>query len=919
MNISELESNFKNPPKNYSPFVRWWWFGCNITPEELEYELEEISKKGFGGVEIQSIYAPFKRDKKPEDEIIKFLSPKWLNLVEFAVNKSKELNITVDMTFGNGWPFGGPYIPKEKASSKLESFTIRTIGKKIITRGISKYLSRPEDIVALIAIPKKKDNNNSTLDNKDFIDIMPFLKRGKIEWKIPRGKWIIKGYFNGKTNQMVKRAAPGGEGFVLDHLDRDAFKIHSDNFGGKLIEKFGADLGKSFNAFFCDSWEVYHENWTRNFISKFKELKGYNLTPYLPTLAITHHLQKLRQKITNNEEIIRYNYDYKDVHASLIKEEFFKQFVDYCHSVNVKARVQPYVAPTDLLYIYGLLDILEIEGFGKHGIGSTYYGGVDPRLASSGAHIYQKNTVSCESFTWLGEHFSVSLEHLKREADQIILHGINYIIYHGYPYSPRNEGNPGWVFYASILANHNNTWWPYIADLNLFLTRCSYISRNSINVADWAIYLPYHDEWSDKPGILKKLRLALRENGHFTDFDYVNDERLLNDAKLRNNRLLIGNGDYLGLILWNIEYLPLKTALKLVQLADQGLNLILIGNIPHNAPGMNALQQGDCEKVKELFEGIKFKATSSNPSSTNLFWYNSLKELDLFYKVKSIQPDFIVKFPNNKKVPIKYLHQRIIDADLYFIVNESGEYIEFEADLREKGFLELWDPIDGSICSLINDYPIKMALNKYESKWLIVRRDERKINTIPQISRKKDDLESIFKEIHLVQGWNIIFQWPDNAFPVQKSGQFIIENSNLFDWTSKKQTRYFSGTAIYEIKISLLEEDIRLSSSILLDLGKFHEIASISVNGTFIQNLWVTDKKIDLIHYVKSGQNHLEIKITNLLLNKIIGYARNRIKWRRDYYLVNQQYLPFKPRIMKLLSSGLLGPVKIKFIKELKK
>lgn len=917
MNITELESNFKNPPKDYSPFVRWWWFGCNITQEELAFQLEEISKKGFGGVEIQSIYAPFKRDRRPKDEIIQFLSPKWLDLVEFAIKKAKELNLIVDMTFGNGWPFGGPYITKEMASSKLECFKVHHLGKSFLAKGLSKYLSQPNELVALIAVPKKKDRNNSILNTKEIIDIKPYIKNGKIEWKKPQGKWVILGFFNGKTKQMVKRAAPGGEGFVLDHLNRDAFKIHADNFGGTLINKFGLDLGKLFNAFFCDSWEVYNENWTRNFIPKFLEQKGYDLTPHIPDLSITSILKKIKQKITINDETIRNNYDYRDVHASLIKEEFFKQFVEYCHSVNVKARVEPYVAPTDLLYAYGLLDILEIEGFGKHGIGSTYYGGVDPRLASSGAHVYKKDTVSCESFTWIGEHFSVSLEQLKQEADQIILHGINYIIYHGCPYSPRAEGNPGWVFYASVLANHNNTWWSYINELNSFITRCSYISRNSINVADWAVYLPYHDEWSDKLGILKKLRLALRESGHFTDFDYVNDERLLNEAKISNNRLLIGNGNYLGLILWNVEYLPLHVALKIVKLADQGLNLILIGDIPHNAPGLNALQRGEPEKVKEIFENLKLKAMDSINPSHNIFWYKNLNELDNLYKYKSIKPDFVATLLNNQKAPVKYLHQRILDADLYFIVNESDESIELEVDIREQGSLELWDPIDGSLFSLKNEYPVKLCLNRLESKWLVVKKTESKNKIISQIKKEKNDSISESHEIHLDQHWRITFQWPENAFPVEKSRQFIIEDSTLFDWTSNKETRFFSGTATYEVRFSLADEDIKHSKEMLLNLGKIHEIASISVNGTFIQNIWFGNRILDIKPYVKSGSNHLEIKITNLLLNKIIGFARNRIKWRRDYYFVNQHYLPFKPRIMKLLSSGLLGPVIIRVIKKI--
>jgi hypothetical protein len=59
--------------------------------------------------------------------------------------------------------------------------------------------------------------------------------------------------------------------------------------------------------------------------------------------------------------------------------------------------------------------------------------------------------------TWLTEHFKTSLSQIKPEMDQLFLNGINRVFFHGAPYTPQEAPWPGWLFYASILVNQNNT------------------------------------------------------------------------------------------------------------------------------------------------------------------------------------------------------------------------------------------------------------------------------------------------------------------------------------------------------------------------------------------------------------------------------------------------------------------------------
>jgi hypothetical protein len=93
---------------------------------------------------------------------------------------------------------------------------------------------------------------------------------------------------------------------------------------------------------------------------------------------------------------------------------------------------------------------------------------------------------------------------------------------------------------------------------------------------------------------------------------------------------------------------------------------------------------------------------------------------------------------------------------------------------------------------------------------------------------------------------------------------------------------------------------------IVLDLGVVKDFAEVLVNGKDLGVLWKPPFRIDVTGAVQPGKNTLEIKVTNLWPNRLIGDAglpeTERVTW------VN--WNPYKPD-SPLLDSGLLGPVKL--------
>ena len=97
------------------PWTRWWWLGSGVDQANLTRELEGFAKAGIGGVEICPIYGAI----GAEDRFLEFLSPKWLAMLAHTTTEARRLGLGVDLTTGTGWPFGGPMVTPDMASSGI--------------------------------------------------------------------------------------------------------------------------------------------------------------------------------------------------------------------------------------------------------------------------------------------------------------------------------------------------------------------------------------------------------------------------------------------------------------------------------------------------------------------------------------------------------------------------------------------------------------------------------------------------------------------------------------------------------------------------------------------------------------------------------------------------------------------------------
>lgn len=169
------------------------------------------------------------------------------------------------------------------------------------------------------------------------------------------------------TGQMVKRAAVGAEGFVLDHYDRSAIDIHLKTVGEPMLK---ALANTPPHAIFSDSLEVYNADWTSDFLAAFRARRGYDLSPYLPALA---------GDIGDNTFAIRH--DWARTLTELFEERYLIPLGDWAHAHKTLLRSQTYGIPPASLSSNSLVDLPEGEGADWRQFSTT-------RWASSASHLY---------------------------------------------------------------------------------------------------------------------------------------------------------------------------------------------------------------------------------------------------------------------------------------------------------------------------------------------------------------------------------------------------------------------------------------------------------------------------------------------------------------------------------------------------
>lgn len=109
------------------------------------------------------------------------------------------------------------------------------------------------------------------------------------------------------------------------------------------------------------------------------------------------------------------------------------------------------------------------------------------------------------------------------------------------------------------------------------------------------------------------------------------------------------------------------------------------------------------------------------------------------------------------------------------------------------------------------------------------------------------------------------------TFPEGKQAPEQVKLKELVSWTEHGDpgVKYFSGTAIYSSEFTYKKGTEE--KDVFLNLGEVKNVAEVSLNGKNLGTLWKPPFRLEVGDVLKEGKNVIEIKITNLWVNRLVG------------------------------------------------
>jgi hypothetical protein len=954
------EKEFANPPLEARPGALWPWLNGYVNKGQITKELEEMKAKGMRGAIIWDLGSLVDPEKIiPAGPA--FLGKESLEAIHWAMDVASDLGLELGLAASSSWNAGGAWIGPEDASQALVWSETRVDGP----RSFNDILPLPEKTgrlygdVAVMAVPFEKGTESS--DASAVINLGRFLdKTGRLNWEVPKGSWKILRFVGRNTGQRLECPSPHSDGLVIDHLSRKAIDNHLAFMLNKLKEG-RRDLG-SLKYFFFDSYEVWEgTDWTGDWLRAFVDRYGYDPLPYFPALA--------GRVIGSKEKTERFMHDFLKNASDLIIENHFRRAHEILTQNGLKLIAEAGhggSARVDVLKAMGAVDIPMGEFWNHERFWVT-------KEAASAAHIYGKKLIPSESLTgW--QHWKDGPLGYKRLIDIAFCAGLNQVTFHTFAHNPPEAGRPGFAYHAGEHFNVNSTWWNFSEPLLDYLSRCCAMLQQGQFVADVCLYYgdqapnlvpsrridpsvrPVFDEATQCLHCGKPRPVQAESLGLGYDYDYVDEEILVNRMRVDNGRIVLPDG-----LSYRLLVLPDRTDIspaalgKIEELVKAGA--VVVGRKPDRSNSLKDYPHCD-DVVKDIAAKVwgpagGEKAKVHAYGKGKVTWGKSLREA---LADMGMGPDFAVENVQNQDQHIDYIHRRTKKEDYYFVSNSSFQAEEVSCKFRVEGNRTpfLWDPADGSISRCYEFEPVAggvrltLTMAPVSSVFVVFKKEDTPGGPLTvrraakkdargnpgSFDRKDVEILSCDKQRVSVRIWtagtyqfenargltcrvkadsippDILLRQPWKvAFPKGWGAPDSLLWNGLASWADSPDpgVKYFSGTASYSNSFVIPQDDPQKGHSLFLDLGKLKEVAEVFVNGKSAGILWKEPFRVDISRFVKPGDNALDITVTNLWNNRIVGDLQpgNRTAYARTN--IKKLFSAKTP----LISSGLLGPVKI--------
>jgi hypothetical protein len=942
--------------REMKPWTRWWWHGSAVEADGLTTQLQQLHEVGIGGVEITPIYGV----RGTETRFLRYLSPEWMTMLDHALATAQRLGLGVDMATGTGWPFGGPWVDERTAPRTIvhrswnldggqrlndpirarQTPLVRAVGAQIhvvnegapgdpprgatLTQPIANPAARPIQIGDLVE-PVEANRNLQALaleqvkyardlplavlvasgPNGASIDLTSRVDAaGMLDWTAPDGRWTLDAIFAGWHGKLVERAAPGGEGNVIDHFSRDAIRRYVLPFD----RAFASRRLDGLRGFFNDSYEVDdasgQADWTGGLFEEFRKRRGYDLRQQLPALFG-------RDAADRNALVIA---DYRETIADLLLETFTAEWAQWAKRRNKVVRNQAHGSPASILDLYAASGIPETEGYEIQRF----------KWATSAAHVAGKPLVSAEAATWLGEHFRSTLADVRAALDRFFVAGVNHIVYHGTAYSPPSEPWPGWLFYAAVAFSPQNTWWDDFAALNAYVTRTQSFLQTSRADHDVLLYYPLYDALSVRGNAMlthfggaspraqgtafEQAAESMQHRGY--TYDFISDRQLRATRTVGRELRTAGGARYRVLILPASRFIPLETLESIIGLATAGATVISLEDWPSGVSGL-ADQERRRRRLTLLLDSVRFgSADAGGILEARVGRGRVLRGavLDALLERAGVHRE--------RLVDTGLAFSRRIDANdrrIYFLSNPTDRAVDGWLPLTEtRSSITIFDPMSGALGRARTRAAAATGIEVFAR--IPAGGSVILTTSMSPATASFAYYDAAGPATPIAGPWRVDFVKGGPERPASRT----IEK--LTSWTTigGDEMQRFSGSADYTVRFS--RPGTPTADAWEVNLGTVRDSARVTLNGREQATLIGPTYRLTVPASALAETNTLTIRVTNLAANRVADLDRRGVPWKKFYNVNFPARLPdnrgadglFSAAKWTPLDSGLIGPVTIR-------
>lgn len=706
---AQVASAWKAPPPEYGPEP---YYGLNgsISTEQIERDLDTLHGLGFQAVTVQAGYnTPFE-----------YLSPAYFAFFSTFVAEAKKRNMRVWIVDDAGYPsgFAGGKFSSEEPELRMQALEVPQ--NIPAAGGTTLHQSLPPDAVSAAAI------------NQDGEGVPVPLSNGSLDWTAPPGNWtVLIARHEFRTSPTRSDTNP--------HRVKDTTQSLEDYLDPAATEQFlqftheqykkyvGGEFGKTIMGFRGDEpdYSISGLPWTPKFFERFREIKGYDVQPYVALFVRTPSKRNPGVTIHLTPEQVRIKADYYDVFSQMFAAGFFKPQGDWCAANHLEYQVH-------LNHEEMEMELTRSEGSFFRDMRSAQVPGIDaiwhqiwkdtisdyPRLASSVSHVYGKPRAFTESFA--AYRPVPDVEMARYIVNEQFVRGINLVEMMYFPATSSGPKPP-----PSYMGE------PGFPELLTYVRRLSYLMAMGRPDANVALLLPSSSMWlgndaSDTAFVSTERLLS----EHQIDFDIVGEDALARDLKTGQGTFETQSGNsYWTVILPDPMVIASDTMTRLKAFAEKGGKVLFLGGVPQLIAGRtmrDARPATASDFAWAMVETVQLPPTPTPPA------FPPAEPPP----PQAVPPEVLAALASSVVQPVvrldtpdtalRVMKRRWKNADVYLFFNEGARDCSHVVTLMSAGRkTERWAPQTGSVSDLKSvrngGHPnIQLHLQPYETEVVVV-------------------------------------------------------------------------------------------------------------------------------------------------------------------------------------------------------